>query len=474
MKDRHNTSLRVSIDIDAEIRKISREQHLNDVHYIIQMIRHAVIHHPKHITITSSSRRLRLYQNGSSIHPDEWHLISLLCDIRPSSDTAIHDAIRRMELQYGIALLSVIRSFRHTEIINGTEHLIIRDGKAILEQCSPRDGYTVSIFQGTRDRRREWRELVYFCSECTIPIIYNGKTIRDSRPIYDLILKIHDKSDNGSGECGIPRGGSMSRLDYRKTGIRFGTKSEIPNDGRVIHGEFDSAIPKFEPHYRASIHNADDFFHTAASRLYGRSLSLFPDLTATDKIRLKQLLFNTSGTDVLFIWKNVPIFHSVHGPFRLSLAHVEKLVTWFGYVPYSAEKDISLPAYIPQLNSSDIRFLRDRIGHSIRSIPHVQKSLSIRRPGISDSVRRNDDISHRSATSFSNHDLAEFIRLLNDSSLPYEFTVGEQWDKREDESGVKHIEIQQDSRFFIDALDTWKRNPETISVWRWRMIGAVT
>jgi len=39
---------------------------------------------------------------------------------------------------------------------------------------------------------------------------------------------------------------------------------------------------------------------------------------------------------------------------------------------------------------------------------------------------------------------------------------------------VKHIEIQQDSRFFIDALDTWKRNPETISVWRWRMIGAVT
>lgn len=45
--------LRFSIDMEAEIIKITQKQHLNRVHFLVQLVRHALSHQPNSIGIWS-------------------------------------------------------------------------------------------------------------------------------------------------------------------------------------------------------------------------------------------------------------------------------------------------------------------------------------------------------------------------------------------------------------------------------------
>ena len=464
-----NKTFQVSIDLDAEIRKISQDQYLNDVHYVVQLIRHATHHKPSKIVIRNKPDCLHIHQNGDTINPDEWDLLLILCDAKNASDTDVHNAIAQIEHRFGIALLMIFRSFSYIEILNGIERLVIENGKGRLEASSKIVGYTVIVRENSRDRRRELRELKYFCSDCTVPIIYNGKSINRHSEHRDLILTTTASSEKGHGICGIPRSGTMSTLHYRKAGIRYGTRSEIAEDGRIILGDHNSGVTEFEPHFRKSIKNAHTYFLDAAFLLYGHGLEQFEALKMEDKVRIKHLLF---GIDDLTQWHHIPVFNSVQRRFRLSVSHITDLTSWFGYVPYSPTEDPSLPSYIPQFDYSDLRFIRTRLDYRVRPISIGTRVMQYDRSenSIDD---QNRFLSDASTVEIPEKDIRRFIHALNERSVAYVFEIGTGWHVDEDDSGIRHIEMPRDSQILASYINAWGNNSNIISLVRWKIIASV-
>jgi hypothetical protein len=361
-------TLQLSIDLEAELRKITREQHLNQVHYLVQLVRHALAHRPRGITIASSRHQLELAQDGATFDEEEWQILKMLL-LRPRTpEPVVQEVLSRLEERHGIAVLSLFHMFPSVELATADKRLSAAGGRSRLEtgrRCL--GGYRIRVQRDQRDLAAERRELEFFCAGAATVIRYNGRPINRPVKLADALLKVPFAFDSGLGAVGIPAAGDLCRFTYFKCGVRFGFKRFTPTDGLLLAGVWDDARPEFEPYYARSIRTGEFCLKAHGDLPYRAAAGRFDELDPESRRRIKQVLFGLPADGWAERFGALPLFHSVQREFVLTLRDLAALRERFEAVPFVSAPDSDLPGIIPCLGGGDVHFLRGRLGWPLKS-----------------------------------------------------------------------------------------------------------
>ncbi len=349
--------LTLSIDLDAELSKITQRQHLNDVHYVVQLVRHALAHNPKEIRIVSRKDGLWITQNGAPFNSEELSLLQqILAEDNPVP--ARQHALDRLEKEMGIGMLSLLRNNTRVTIDSGGRIYQADQGRLNIYQSEPAQGYVIHIIRNLANPETELRELTFFCSGAKTRILFNEKEINSAIKFEDQMFTCQFKDEKGEGMVGIPEKGEVCVLRYYKNGVRVGIRQFLPDDGFVYHGYFNATDPKFEPNYKDTINHGEVLMEENAIALYRSLRSYFTQFAGERADRLKKVLL---GLDQDFWYEHLesmPAFHSNRETFVLTLNHLLKLVGRFGFIIYTVRPDAAAPPYVPCLTPEDVAFLQ--------------------------------------------------------------------------------------------------------------------
>jgi len=357
----------LSIDLEAELRKIARNQHLNRVHYLVQLVRHAMLLEPRTIHVHSRRRQVEFSQDGGEVPTAEWRLLEILLRRTRYPAETQQNALSRLEERYGIALLSLALSFPDVRIESGVRRLTVTAGGAdFRDGVTPVPGYRVTVVRPAAFRADEEREIRYFCSGAEVPLCFNGQRINQPIPFTGQLLARRFADENGHGAVGIPASGDLCAYDFFKNGIRFGIKQFIPDDGRIVRGIWDSSLRAYERQYRASIQHGEAQQRQQTARLYGALGRQFAALAGPEKLRIKKILLGLDRDGWREQWGDIPLFHAQAHEFCFSLEDLLRFKVRYGGIPFTPRTDAFAPADIPRLLPEDVYFLRHDLAESLR------------------------------------------------------------------------------------------------------------
>jgi hypothetical protein len=357
----------LSIDLEAELRKIALSQHLNRVHYMVQLVRHAVLLEPAAIRIVSDRRGVEFSQDGQPVSAREWKLLEVLLCRQAHPVKMQQEALTLLEERHGVALLSLTLSFGEVIIDTDNRRLTARPEGATFHQTTENvPGYRVRMIRPAAFRADEEREIVYFCSGMDVPLYFNGKRINAPVPFSGRLLTRRFAAATGRGAVGIPASGDLSAYEFFKNGIRFGVKQFMPADGRIVQGLWDSHLRTYEKQFRASIHQGEEQQRLFTQKLYGSLHRQFDGLAGSEKLRIKKVLLGVEQDHWPDSWQEIPLFHGQSHEYCFSLRDLLALKGRFGAIPFTARPDPFAPAEIPRLLPEDIFFLRNDLAQTLR------------------------------------------------------------------------------------------------------------
>ncbi|MCU0612700.1 MAG: hypothetical protein MUE60_13050 [Candidatus Eisenbacteria bacterium] len=353
-------NLALTIDLAAELRKIAERQHLNDVHFLVQLVRHAMRHLPSSIDIVSSSAHVAVRQDGLAFPRTERDLIlSVLGGDDPAQQQRVLEALER---EHGTSILSLALLFSRVEVSSEDWTLVAERGRGKLQpRGERRPGYQIAIRRINRARNSERKEIAFFCAGASVPIRYNGKAVNLPSILKGQVLVSKAEDSRGRGMLGIPLAGRLSTVSFLKQGIRFGFRRFLDPDGYVVEGLWDAHDSSFEPTYAQSISSGEEFVARSRPELYAAIGSHFTTLDRSSRERLRQLLLGAVATDGL---DHIPMFDSVRQPFSLSMHEILSLENRYGGIPFSMRPSRRLPPWIPVLRLEEMHALRRR-GHAL-------------------------------------------------------------------------------------------------------------
>lgn len=355
-------TLHPRIDLAAELHKIAQRQHLNDVHHLVQLVRHALRHSPARIDIASGRTFLALSQDGDPFSLEERDL--LMTVVAGDDVLCQQDALGTLERTTGAAVLALILRFVRVEIESDGWALLSSPAGVACAASPPRRGYRVRIMRRALRRGREREELMFFCHGASVPIRYNGQPI--NRPMEARgILAVRSRDADGEGMLAIPSKGRLSALSYCKQGVRFGFRRLLDPEGFVYEGFWDSHASAFEPTFSTSIRRAEEFLAAARRSLYDAVAAEFPRLRGAHRERVRQLLL---ASPPLARWDHVALFDAIGRPFALSLRDLVELEGHHGAIPCALRPSRRLPPSLPLLSLAQIHALQAN-GHAVMVIP---------------------------------------------------------------------------------------------------------
>jgi hypothetical protein len=363
-----------SIDLESELAKITHKQHLNSVHYPVQLIRHALVHEPECIYIYAGNRHLEIQQDGAHFNPTEWSLLRQL--LENGNPSFRQKALTSLEKHHGVAILSAIMNFPEFVLESGQQIMIAKNGQL---QYGKVDrfvrGYRLALKRHSTHLGEEKKEIQFYCSSCEVPIYYNKKQINRPIDFPGQILMTKFQNEFGSGAVGLPSSGDLCIITLYKKGIRLGMKQFIPTDGMVFHGYWNTSDPSFENDYSKSIRLGDRYLLQYRDFLYLEIKNHFAGLDTKQKLRVKQILLGVDSDDWRKRFHGLPLFAGSDGLFSHDLSNLLALERRFEGIPYLTKPHRSLPGYIPILGLSDLNFLRERIGCEPRLVNTRKSNL---------------------------------------------------------------------------------------------------
>lgn len=357
---------RFSIDWEAEVGKIAREQSLNNVHHLVQLVRHALLHDPVSIHITSTRERLTVSQDGATLSGLEWRMYRMLFADKYSVRTR-QRVLNLLEQQTGVVILALVFQFDWLEVATGSSCFIAeKQTVRFFEGVEDVPGWRVTIRRKLKTLCREEGELRFFCAGAAIPVYWNGRLINAAVKREETICPLEYDHDAGAGGAGIPLAGDVSRIYYSKLGVRFGVRHFVREDGRLTAGWWNSADRKFESHFVRSMAAGDFCLALYGDGSYRALAGRFGTLTPARRRRIKRLLTGIQDDGWDRRWGDVPLFHSVRGEFVLSLHELFRRVREAGALPFCARPRRDVPAHLAWLPPEDLHFLRSRFQIPLR------------------------------------------------------------------------------------------------------------
>jgi hypothetical protein len=349
--------LDLSIDLAAELRSITERQHLNQVHYAVALVRHAIALRPTRIDVRLRRGRFELSHDGAPLPDDEVRLLLEVTD--EAGGESRQAALSELEKRYGVTLLSTLITSRRVTL-DGARALSARGGRVRLAPPSSRRGYRVVVEREGRKPRDERRELRFYCRHADVPIFLNGRRINRALKLGATLLPRRFTADAGKGELGLPAGGSLARVRYFQHGIYFGVRQQLPSDGLPVEGAFDCQLFGYDENFGEAVHQANGAVKAAKRGLLDELPHRFDELGISERERIKALLLGMRGERLTAGARAVPIFHTSSEPWRLSLRDLEGAARRRGFIAYLRRPetdDRQLPILTPAEAAAVARLL---------------------------------------------------------------------------------------------------------------------
>jgi len=454
-------SFSFSIDLSAELNKITQRQHLNDVHYLIQIVRHALTCKPDSIVMNSSRSLFYIYQDGHTISEEEWRLLQMLL-LQTSTSTA-QEALTKLEEKFGIALLSLFLNNEAVELYSGDLCLISKDSKVqVTKNNRFVQGYELQLRRRLSSRGEELRELLFFCKGISVPLHYNGKAINQEIELPEQMFRVEFQIAEGHAVLGLPQSSDLCEFTYYKCGVRVGTRQFLPKKGRLFHGFWNSSYHGYESNYHKCIVEGEEHLAARADDLFVALEQHFDEFSEGQRNRLKKILLGLSESDWLHVFPMMPLFHSCRERYCLTMSDLIELRDRFEAIPYSPCMTSEMPGFIPFLESEDINFLEEEMDIPVklcltRPNPIGERRVEAKRikpypEGKLDAIR------------------AVFLEALNknDGFCSYRFTE-EASALITEEDGRRSVFLQLDHAFVNDAVDRFHKEPKAVSALGYRL-----
>jgi len=456
-----------SIDLQAELDKLTRRQHLNDVHFLVQLTRHALQSSPREVVIESTRDRLRFTHDGAPIAEREWADLTLLVTRDQSADPElVQDTLTRLETTTGIALLSLVINADELTLVSGGRCLRVRAGSAEATRVDGEQrGFAVDMKRRLRvDLDEEARELRFFCGSIQADLTYNGTTIREEISLERQMLVLDMEASSGRGAVGIPEQDDLCSLTFFKRGVRIGTRRFLPEDGRLYHGWFDSADPAHEANFNATIELGERVMETWADTLYQGVPDCFGDLTSARRRKLEKILL---GLDREW-WRrglaDLPLFDNAREPWTLTLRDLSVTRKQYGRLPYSPRAGPSLPPSVPVLSPEEIAFFERRMHWPLmlykgRGVPVTGSPF--------DSMRLPAPI----AAERLDQPRRALLEVLNGIDPMTRFFFADACLFAVDDRGRRRVYLEAGHPLVNDVLDRFHQRPRGVTMYAYRLIG---
>lgn len=364
--------LRLSIDLEAELASITERQHLNQVHWAVQLVRHALERRPRRVDVRVRARTLELAHDGESLSADE-HALLLAVTRGPDDDKQA--ALAELEARFGVTLLSLLLTAPRVEL-HGRFSLVAEGGRVRAGPPRVEPGYRVRVWRRGGSARQEKEELRFYCRHADVPLTLDGRLVNEPIALERAIAGRRFRSDDGEGLVGLPARGALSRLRYFKRGVYFGVRQSLPSDGRPLEACFDTKLDEHEDNFERSVRLANRAVRAAGRQLYADLPSVFPSLPPRGRARVKDLVLGASSSDLPDALRRLPLFATSASSWRLSLDDLDALARRYGRVPYLAARR-GLDDELPVLSSGELAAVERLLGVPVRAALRFQPPVGV-------------------------------------------------------------------------------------------------
>lgn len=457
-----------SIDLDAELIKITQRQHLNDVHYLVGLVRHALSLHPKAIQIDSTKHKVCIQHDGDPLDMKEWEALILLLSRTQGEEDKQQQALSQLETVFGIALLSTLLRFPKVRLATGVRQVVVENGRiATITSIDPMDGYEIEFNRPSGHRLQERSELEFYCHGAAVPLFFNNKPLNKPLTLSDHFLAMDFQTETGHGSIAIPTRGELSRFYYFKAGVRVGVKTFRSETGQIVEGFWNYSDPGFECLYRQTIQSGQNVLEQHTQSIYRTLAQQFPNLEQDVKRRLKRILLRIEPIGWAKAFGTIPLFANSVGPFVLALEDLKKLRRTHETIPFLTQPDKKSAGHIPVLSSDDQFFLNHQLRLPLQLLVtnHNQSAASVPPPKA---------ISAHVPAPASGPWLA-FEQALNQHNLPLTFHLCATKSLiSHGVNGKKEVWLPCEDPLVIEALNAFQANPSSAHLWRYRLLAALS
>lgn len=276
----------LSVDVDAQLRKLPARRFQRPEHYLVEWIRGALARGARHIKITTSARFVTVVDDGTGIDP------VLLRDLCEALDHDLDDSIRRAGLERfeqgnGLSVLAALApadARAELESGAGPERRVWRLGIGRRPEHGPPQGGTGTRLHvlrrgGARRERKAVEEYVRFARA---EVRLDGKPLHSGAPA-DALAYARIAEDDFAGHIWIPANGDTCRLWSTSYGVRQRQRVLAARDGLVFHAAIEAADGAAGPPL--------DRLHAEAAALYRLLAKRYASLTSDGRTRADELLF---------------------------------------------------------------------------------------------------------------------------------------------------------------------------------------
>lgn len=451
-----------SIDLEAELRKISQRQHLNQVHFMIALVRHALTCDPTSIHIQQQQQKVTIAHNGHAFSLMERKLLEIVMDGLQHSDTR-QEALSKLEKNHGVAVLSLFFNFDRVQIRSENWQLNWQNG-GLQRQTSETatEGYQIIIHGANTSIKKAREELNFYVGDCDVAVAFNGAPIKEPFQFKDPILLLRFENAHGRGQICIPAHGDLSTVTFMKRGVRFGVTRATPPSGLIYLAFWSSNATSYEGNFNKSIERGFEMIETECEKLYDAIRQHYRNLPEAHKLRVKRILVGATIPNWTQRFGNIPLFHSANAPFNISMRDLRTLLSRFGYIPYITQANASVPNFIPRLLPEDVHFLRHRF----------QMHLALYQ-GRNPSGRSEPDQTNVLGLDPDALTITErlFLKALNsdDPYCRFSFAANQQASYI-DTTGVRHVRLNREDATVQQAINAVEEDATMALPWKFRLL----
>lgn len=204
----------LSIDVDAEIRKLCGEQFSSPVEHVVALVRYLVLAGSRRIRLRIS-RRVVIEADRATLPTSVLSYLEQVADQRANSRHR-HQALAAIESLEGsplLAMLSLEWGVISVPQREGTTQLVIQKG--MVRRRKIRLTKAVVLALTIKAKRAQLRyALMEACRFARVPVFIDGDEVQRSLHLEDCLLTARFREGPIEGIVGLPRHQSLCRVTY--------------------------------------------------------------------------------------------------------------------------------------------------------------------------------------------------------------------------------------------------------------------
>ncbi len=323
----------LSVDLGLAIERIGTRQHLNDVHFTVQLVRQALRAGPGRIELSSRRRTFTLEHDGAAFSADEADALRVLfAEVRDPA--AVDAALVALEQQHGITLLGAALGDGGVEVHSAVS-FAIRGGR-FSPLPTARAGCRIVVHRRRKSRRRERAELRFYCRDARVPIVLDGRALNPrpkSAPPDDALAAHTLPPGPIRGWLAVPRDGDSSTTRYYENGVYFGVRRAVHHSRIPLDASVDHETTVFDPNFRQAVRRS----HRAISEHMPGVLARLDPAALDENARRRTTALLLRAMDRLPPSAHALPFLPSQDGHTLSVDDIQQLADRYSLLPYVPE-----------------------------------------------------------------------------------------------------------------------------------------